>query len=68
LGFQIIESVETTFVAVVVTTVAQAVEAMEEVPRADVPLAMVVVRPPAADRLLPMAVTTPVPVVVVADA
>ena len=45
-GFHAIASVLATPVAVVVTTVAQAPEAIAEVPRADVPLAIVCVQLP----------------------
>ncbi len=54
-------SVVATFVALTVTTVAQAAEEIEEVPSAAVPLAIVVVRPPAAERLFASAPITPVP-------
>jgi hypothetical protein len=61
-------SVVAVLVAAVVTAVAQAADAMALVPSADVPLAIVAVIPPAAERLAASAVTTPVPVGVAAIA
>ncbi len=48
----------------VVTTVAHVADEIAPVPSADVPLAIVEVRPPAAERLFAAAVATPVPGVV----
>ena len=61
---QLITSVVATLVAVVVTTDAHAPEEISEVPRADVPEAMVVVGPPAEPGAIASIVPTPAPGVI----
>ena len=61
-------SVVAVLVAVVVTTLAHAADPIAPVPSADVPLAMVDVRPPADESVAATAVATPVPGVAVASA
>ena len=66
LGINVMTSVVATLVAAAeltlpCVTVWQAYDAISEVARARDPLAMVVVKPPAALRLFPAAVITPVP-------
>ena len=63
-----ITSVVAVFVAEVVTTDAHAPDEIALVPRAEVPEAIVVLKPPADPGAMPNAVRTPLPVVVVAGA